>query len=205
MSSPIRRRSALTGKNVNINSRPKSLLTKSISNTSHTNINFSKSPSTSPLRRSQTPSIRGSPLKKTLSTTPSPIKRRQSDNVFTFHEDDSATRESIKNLQKLLTISENNNSNMHNKENNAPGKRDGKKSSNETKSDDVISVRYGSDKERMPLTELKTVDFMGYIEDPRTNEVRPLNVPFANNMTMNSSHSSLGSSSQGSPSRILRF
>lgn len=203
MSSPIRRRSALTGKNVNINGRPKSLLTKSMSNTSLTNINFSKSPSTSPLRRSQTPSMRGSPLKKTLSTTPSPIKRRQSDNMFTFHEDDSTTRENVKKSHKLLMISENNN--ISNKENIPPGKQNGKKSSNKTQSDGAISVKDDSDKKRMPLQELKTADYMGYIENPRTNEVRPLNVPFANSMAMNSSHSSLCSSNQGSPSRILRF
>lgn len=204
MSSPIRRRSALTGKNVNINSRPKSLLTKSISNTSLPNTNLSRSPSTSPSRRSQTPSIRGSPLKKTLSTTPSPIKRRQSSNIFTFHEDDSATRENIRKSHKSLMVSENNR--IYNKENISPERREEKKKqSDKLQSSQTISVKNNDNDRRVPLQELKTVDYMGYIEDPFTHEVRPLNMPFTNNMAFNSSHSSIGSSNQGSPSRILRF
>lgn len=204
MSSPIRRRSALTGKNVNISNRPKSLLTKSISNTSLTNTNLSRSPSTSPLRRSQTPSIRGSPLKKTFSTTPSPIKKRQSGNVFAFHEDDCTIRESVRKSHKHVMVS--GNDIIYNKENISPKRKDeNDKQLNKFQSSRIISVKNNDDDKRVPLQELKTVDYMGYIEDPSTHEVRPLNVPFANNMTFNSSHSSIGSSNQSSPPKILRF
>ncbi|SMN22951.1 similar to Saccharomyces cerevisiae YPL267W ACM1 Pseudosubstrate inhibitor of the anaphase-promoting complex/cyclosome (APC/C) [Maudiozyma saulgeensis] len=204
MSSPIRRRSALTSKNVNVSLRPNNLLTKNNSNSSLVSSNLSRTPSGSPIRRSQTPSIRQSPLKKRISGTPSPIKRIQQGFTFAFHEDDSPTRTSVIKSHKSLQQSENNDGNI-NKENVSPeranirrlqDKENGKVRSIEQTSKNITRSALN----RIPLEELKASDYPGYLEDPTTHDMRPLNIAY------NVSHSSSSDSSkQSSPSRILRF
>ncbi|CAB4255573.1 similar to Saccharomyces cerevisiae YPL267W ACM1 Pseudosubstrate inhibitor of the anaphase-promoting complex/cyclosome (APC/C) [Maudiozyma barnettii] len=203
MSSPLRRRSALTSKNVNLNSRSNNFLTKSMSSSSLPSNSLSRSPSGSPTRCSQKTNIRQSPLKKRISGTPSPIKRLQQGFAFSFHEDNSPTRISIIKSHEHINPRENDDGTA--KENVSPIRTNttSKKNNESAKLHSIEEFSRNKTEKtsrRIPLQELRASDYPGYLEDPITHNVCPLDVPFSVNH-----NSSSESSKRSSPSRILRF
>lgn len=205
MSSPIRRRSVLSGKNINTNNRTANIFTKGLNNSSGSlgpasSKSGSRSNSGSPLRQQGTPTRRQSPLKNQLSGTPSPLKRAQPIKSFSFFEETENTR--------LETLRNHNNPQLQpqqqdaNKENHDPATEQRK---NQTESPIKGS---STNMSRSPLRELDAARFPGYMENPVTHESTlltttiPLSVPSTNN----NSTTSLASSLQNSPvRRTLRF
>lgn len=176
MSSPIRKRSALVGKNVNVSVRPKQLLTKS--NTSN---GSSRSASSSPLRRSHTPDMRQSPVKR-LSSTPSPLRRRQNSSIFSFHEEKEEARNNTIKSHKTI---------IHKNDN-----KENEKSKDKNKKAEPINKALQRQGTRTQLGELDPVEFPGYIQNPSSSDCLIPTVPYVN---------SANNSNNNSPSRLLHF
>lgn len=200
MSSPIRRRSVLAGKNINTNNRTANIFTKGLNNSSGSlgpasSKSGSRSNSGSPLRQQGTPTRRQSPLKKQLSGTPSPLKRPQPSKSFSFFEETQSER--IETLRTHTTAQLQSLPTDTNKENQDPSQEQGKTQVGSPVKNNTIS--------RSPLRELDTARFPGYLVDPQTHETTLLAAEYTPSSSNNSSTNLAGSSQNSPVRRTLRF
>lgn len=144
--SPIRRRSALTGKNVNIQLSRSNSLKQIVTNSSG---------STSPKRKS--------PIRhNTYSNSPSPQKGSVKNNSFEFYEETEATRTKI---LEVLKTQEKKVSLLNDVENIIPKDQTNTRSNTPSPAKQKVART-----ERKPLAPLNIHEFKAYVESPNDNE-----------------------------------